>query len=214
MKPYLLILAVMISYVKAAAPAFPNRPWKAKTPGLILLQDARYDNATDTIETAASGKAVIPLIIDTRPNVGSHSYALVGEVKFEKVGGTGFLETWTSVGGGKAFSRSLDEHGPMAKLTGSSAWRDFMLPMNLMGASTPVTQIDMNAVLPDGGKIWLRNLRLEPMNFGASEFPSMTGVLIIVVVLGAAIIAGWLIWRSRRRHARENEIKRMMAADA
>ena len=179
MKPYLLILALMTSYLNAAAPVFPNRPWKANTPGLTVLKVASYDNAAATIEVTASDKAVLPVIIDAQPNVGTHSYRVMGEVKYEKVGGTGFLETWTSIGAGKAFSRTLGEYGPMAKLTGTSAWREFMLPMNMMGASEPVKQIEMNVVLPDGGKVWLRNLRLEPMDLGVPGFNPM---MVMVVV--------------------------------
>jgi|GEM_PF-1526472 len=212
MKPYLLILALMTSYLNAAAPAFPNRPWKADTPGLTVLKDASYDNTTTTIEVTASDKAVIPVFIDAEPNVGTHSYALMGEVKYEKVGGTGFLETWTSIGANKAFSRSLDEYGPMAQLTGTNAWREFMLPMNMMGSSTPVKQIEMNVVLPDGGKVWLRNLRLEPMDFSASGLPYM--LIVIAASVGTAASVVLLVWRNNRRRSRETEIKRMMAADA
>lgn len=212
MKPYLLILALTTTNLNAAAPAFPNRPWKAGTPGLTLLKEAHSDNATATIEVTATDESVIPLIIDTQPNVGAHSYALFGEVKYEQVRGTGFLETWTTVGGNKFFSRSLAEEGPMAKLTGSGAWREFMLPMNLMGASAPVQQIEMNVVLPNGGKVWLRNLRLQPMDFGT---PGLNAVIVVTaVVLLIAITTALLIWRSRRRRSSENEINRMMAADA
>jgi len=92
MKPYLLILALMTSYLNAAAPAFPNRHWKADTPGLTLLKDVSYDNAITTIEVTASDKAVIPVFIDAEPNVGTHSYALMGEVKYEKVAARAFLK--------------------------------------------------------------------------------------------------------------------------
>ncbi|MDB6004356.1 MAG: hypothetical protein JWR15_1343 [Prosthecobacter sp.] len=211
MKPYLLILALMTPHLKAAAPAFANRPWKADTPGLTLLKDARYDPATATIEVMAAEKAVVPLIIDEQPNVGNNSYVLLGEVKYEQVGGAGFLETWTSVSGGKAFSRSLAEQGPMAKLTGNSAWREFMLPMNMMGSSAPVKQIEMNVVLPNGGKVWLRHLRLEPLDLGSTGFNPM---IVIAALLLIAITVALLLWRSRRRRSSENEIKRMMAADA
>lgn len=211
MKPHLLILALMTSYLNAAEHAFPNRPWKADTPGLTVSKYAIYDNTTGVIEVTASDKAVIPVLVDAQPNVGTHSYALMGEVKYEKVGGTGFLETWTSIGAGKAFSRSLADYGPMGKLTGTSVWREFMLPMNMMGASTPVKQIEMNVVLPDGGKVWLRNLRLEPMDFDASGFPFMT--IMIAAGAGAAAIVALVVWRSKRRHASESEIKRIMAAD-
>ena len=212
MKPYLLILALMTSYMNAAAPAFPIRPWKADTPGLTVSKYASYDNATDVIEVTASDTALIPVFVDAQPNVGTHSYALMGEVKYEKVGGTGFLETWASIGAGKAFSRSLADYGPMGKLMGTSAWREFMLPMNMMGSSEPVKQIEMNVALPDGGKVWLRNLRLEPMDFGASGFPFMT--IALVASVGAVAIVVLLVWRSKRRRSSEKEIKRMMAADA
>jgi len=212
MKPYLLILALMTSYLNAAAPAFPNRSWKADTPGLTVSKYASYDNATGVIEVTGTDKAVIPVLVDTQPNVGTHSYTLMGEVKYEKVGGTSFLETWTSIGAGKAFSRSLADYGPMGKLTGTSAWREFMLPMNMMGSSEPVKQIEMNVMLPDGGKVWLRNLRLEPLDVGA---PGFNPVMVIAVVISLiAITTALLIWRNKRQRSSENEIKRMMAADA
>lgn len=211
MKPYLLILALMTPHLPAAEPAFPTRPWKTGTPGVTLLKEAHHDNATGTIEVTAGEQALIPLVIDAQPQVGTQSYALRGEVKYEQVGGTGFLETWTTVGGNKSFSRSLAEQGPMAKLTGSSAWRDFALPMNMTGSSEPVQQIEMNVMLPDGGKVWLRHLRLEPMQLGP---PTLFPSLMPAGLLLAAIIAAALIWRNKRRRSSETEIKRMMAADA
>jgi len=84
--------------------------------------------------------------------------------------------------------------------------------MNMMGSSTPVKQIEMNVVLPDGGKVWLRNLRLEPMDFGASGLPYM--LIVIAASVGTAASVVLLVWRNNRRRSRETEIKRMMAADA
>ncbi|WP_395745986.1 hypothetical protein [Prosthecobacter sp.] len=204
------ILALMIAHVSAAEPASPQRLWKPDTPGLTLEKAAHYDAPTGTFEITASDEALQRLFVDTQPKVGAHSYALRGEVKYEQVGGTGFLETWTSLDENKAFSRTLGEQGPMGKLTGTSAWREFVLPMNLMGSSTPVKQIEMNVVLPDGGKVWLRNLRIETMNFAPAK---SSWALLVSVAAGVGVIIALLVWRSRRRHASEDEIKRMMAAD-
>ena len=204
-----LCLLVMAASIAAAEPAFSNREWKPGTPDLTVATTARYDDSASAFEVKAGEKTVVPVIVDSKPAVGTHSYALMGEVKHEGVGGTGFLETWTSLGGNKAFSRTLGDYGPMAKLTGNSTWRDFILPMNLMGATTPVTQIEMNVVLPDGGTVWLRNLRLEPMDFGSGQ--SYTTLLVASAVLAVAVL--WFVWRSRNRRS-EDEIKRMMAADA
>lgn len=85
-----------------------------------------------------------------------------------------------------------------------------MLPMNLMGATTPVTQIEMNVVLPDGGTVRLRNLRLEPMEFGLGQSYAVT-LLAASAALAVAVI--WFLWRGRNRRS-EDELKRMMAADA
>lgn len=211
MKPHLLILVLMTSTLHAAGQAFPDRPWTVKTPGLSVQKGASFDQATDVFEVAASDQAVIPVFVDAQPNVSTHSYTLRGEVKYENVGGTGFLETWTSVGDGKAFSRTLGEYGPMAKLTGTSAWREFTLPMNMMGSSDPVKQIEMNVVLPNGGKVWLRSLRLEPTDFGSPVFSPML-VMVSIAVIAAVVVL--FIWRSRHRRSSEAELKRMMAADA
>ncbi|WP_395747796.1 hypothetical protein [Prosthecobacter sp.] len=212
MKPYLLIIAsLMIVHAIAAEPAFPTRDWKGGTPGLTVQKGASYDETAGTFEVRAPEQAVVPVMVDAQPGVGMHSYALLGEVKYEGVGGTGFLETWTSLGGNKAFSRTLGEYGPMSKLTGNSAWREFMLPMNLTGASAPVTQIEMNVVLPDGGKVWLRKLRLEPMTNGTPS-SNLTAVMVGTGGLVLALVVALLILRKRRQSS-EQEIKRMMAAD-
>lgn len=205
-----LCLLVMAAFIAAAEPAFPNREWKPGTPDLTIAATARYDDSASAFEVKAGEKTVAHVLVDSKPAVGTHSYALMGEVKHEGVGGTGFLETWTSLGGNKAFSRTLGDFGPMARLTGNNTWREFMLPMNLMGATTPVTQIEMNVVLPDGGTVWLRNLRLEPMDFGPGQ--SYTTTLLVASAVLAAVVL-WFVWRSRNRRS-EDEIKRMMAADA
>lgn len=210
MKLTLFIFSLMIAHVSAAESAFPKRLWKPSAPGLTVQKAAQYDAATGTFEITASDEAVLPIFVDVQPNVGTHSYVLLGEVKYDHVGGTSFLETWTTVGENKAFSRTLGEYGPMSKLAGTSAWREFMLPMNLMGSSVPVKQIEMNVVLPDGGKVWLRNLRLELREFGSTGFPWLLLLAALSVVMA---ITACLAWRSRRRRSSEYEIKRMMATD-
>ena len=87
--------------------------------------------------------------------------AVTGEVRYDNVEGDGFLEMWSHFGETAAyFSRTLGVAGPMAKLTGTSDWRAFMLPFNAKGASSRPSKLVVNVQLPGKGSVFLRNLKL------------------------------------------------------
>ncbi len=207
-----LVLTVFGVLTAGARPAEVQRRWAPEVDGLKVAEGATFDPKEDAWQVKAGPQAVVPILVDERPGVGERSYRLSGEVKFEGVGGTGFLETWTGIGSGKAFSRTLGDYGPMQKLQGKSAWREFILPMNMTGASDPVSRIEFNAVLPDGGTVWVKNLRLEPFTLPAEALWLKVGVPAAIVTV---LALGVLFWRlSRRRVAKARELSRMMAADA
>jgi hypothetical protein len=172
-----------------------SRDWSPSTPDLEIQNTAKWDAAEGTFEINAIGDAVVPVLKDTKPGLSPIPYQVTGEVRYENVG-TGFLEMWshfppTQPGQpeGSYFSRTLGEVGPMRKLEGSSAWRSFILPFDPTGASGPPTRLELNIVLPDGGTVWLRNVRL--LTTGKSDWsnPTTAGRAIGIIggVAGATI---------------------------
>ena len=70
------------------------------------------------------------------PGITASSYALVGEVRYENVEGTGYLEMWNYFPDGKTyFSRTLGDSGPFQSLSGSCGWRSFTLPFYIGNAT-------------------------------------------------------------------------------
>ena len=62
------------------------------------------------------------------PPIATPVWAVVGEVRYEGVAGDGYLEMWSVFKDGRFFSRTLDQAGPMSRLSGASGWREFVLP--------------------------------------------------------------------------------------
>lgn len=95
------------------------------------------------------------------PGVGGPAYAIKGEVRYEDVQGTGYLEMWSFFPeGGMFFSRTLGKSGPMGRLEGSSSWRAFALPFLLKDSPTRPNRLEVNVVLPGRGTVFLSPLQL------------------------------------------------------
>jgi hypothetical protein len=103
------------------------------------------------------------------------AYAVVGTLAYEGVLGTGYLEMWSHFpDGSRYFSRTLAQEGPMRALRGTSAARAFVLPFVRGAAAPPPTKLVVNAVLPKGGAITVRGVRL--VAYDASEgLPGVAG---------------------------------------
>jgi len=190
--PCLIAAALASPAMNAAEPA--PREWKPGTAAVDLL--GHTPDASGALEIRASDTAVVPVLRDTQPGLNATRYVLLGEVKYEKVGGTGFLEMWNVFPASKPgqpeskyFTRALGAFGPMQKLEGNSAWREFMLPFNPDGAGGAPVRLELNVVLPDGGTVWLRNLRLtqpEPV-FGFTWLQSDRASGVVGGLVGALI---------------------------
>lgn len=103
------------------------------------------------------------------PPITRSRYGLAGQVRYQDVAGTGYLEMWsTFTGKGSFFTRALAPAGPMESLSGSSSWRPFLLPFDAQGAGTP-TRLTVNVVLPGRGVVQLGPLRL--IQYGEAEDP-------------------------------------------
>lgn len=172
-----------------------SRDWFPSTSDLEVQNTAKWDATGGTFEISAGTDAVVPVLKDTKPGLSPVPYQVTGEVRYENVG-TGFLEMWShfpptqpGLPEGSYFSRTLGEVGPMQKLEGSSAWRSFILPFDPTGASGPPTRLELNIVLPDGGTVWLRNIRLLTTGNNDWSNPAIAGKTIGLIggVAGATI---------------------------
>jgi hypothetical protein len=102
------------------------------------------------------------LLAIENPPIKGRRYALKGEIRYENVQGAAYLEMWNNFPHGRFFSRTLNEpgSGPMARITGTSDWRPFILPFDQTGSATPPNRIEVNLHLPGRGVVFVGPLEL------------------------------------------------------
>lgn len=137
----------------------------AETTGDIFTK-AGWKPLTDSLEFPAeirpeSGSPnAIPLIELESPGIDCANHLVAGEIRYEGVAGTAYLEMWTVYENGERyFSRTLGEVGPSAKLSGDSDWRLVSLPF-LGSADRKPARLEINVVLPGGGTVEFRHFKL------------------------------------------------------
>jgi hypothetical protein len=183
--------------------------------GAVVTVDGR--SAVEISNTNATPLRVRVLTIQ-KPPVNKTFYAILGEVKYERVRGDGYLEMWNyfpplrpGVPEGAFFSRTLGDSGEMAKLTGTSNWRRFMLPFDRTGASGPPTRLEVSVFLPGQGTVFLGPIRLVEYTGTLSEALRPAGAWwsdrmagLIGGIAGATIgcLASLLAWLATRGKAR------------
>jgi len=124
------------------------------------LASISKDHGEVQIRANSSGELTLPLARLDHPSIGTPVYALAGEIRGQAVKGSGYLEMWSVFPGqGRFFSRTLAAGGPLGKITGSFAWRPFVLPFDSGKAGAP-SSLEINLVLPEGGEVAFRNIRL------------------------------------------------------
>ena len=157
--------------------------WKNSPPAgaTIVMQDGK---SALKIENTNAAPLTVRLMIVTNPPVAEMLYAITGEVKYENVGGSGYLEMWNffapaqpGEAEGKYFSRTLGDAGEMAKISGTSDWRKFMLLFDRTGASEPPTRLEINLVLPGSGTVYLRAAKLEKPQSASWWSPRQAGLI-------------------------------------
>jgi len=155
--------------------------------------------------------APVEILSIDQPGITAPVYALRGRVRYEGVEGTGYLEMWNLFSDGSAyFSRTLATQGPLASLSGSSAWRDMALPFSAAGTEKRPSKLVLNLVLPGRGKVWIGPLTLvqydereDPLASSGAWWNDRQGGMIggiggLVLGLGGALI-GLLSSRGRGR---------------
>jgi len=142
------------------------------------------------VDGASGARSITVLTID-RPGISTARYALTGQVRYDQVDGTGYLELWNYFpNGGQYFSRTLAETGPMMKLHGTSSWRSFTLPFDATGAPPP-TKLVLNVVLAGSGVVYLGPVKLTEATRDESSLPGPSSSERISGVAGG--LAGSLI---------------------
>jgi hypothetical protein len=130
--------------------------------GEVVEQDGPHTGVLK-IAHPGPGPAVIQLAEITGPGITAQQYALSGQVRYENVGGTGFLEMLSYLPDGNwFFSRTLGQVGPMQSLAGTSTWRDTQLPASL-GTDPAVprpNRLVLNLHLEGPGTVYLSDFTL------------------------------------------------------
>jgi hypothetical protein len=131
--------------------------------------DARTRFETLQIENLGVEPRSVTLLVLDQPRITASRYAVRGQVRYEQMEGTGYLEMWSFLtGGGRFFSRTLAGSGSLASLTGKSGWRPFLLPFNTNGQGRPERLI-VNVVFGGRGTVFLSPLEL--VQYSGSEDP-------------------------------------------
>ena len=186
----------------------------AALPGELVTQDGRTAlRVQNTNETPLQ----VRLLTVANPSIRSSYYALRGQIKYVDVHGEGFLEMWNvfapEANNGaekKFFSRTLGESGEMGKISGTSDWRDFLLPFNSTGATSSPSALEVNLILPGPGVVFLGPMELVQYPGGPpfesvaqSWWTDRTGSLIGGIMGGLfGCMAGLLMWLASKGRAR------------
>jgi hypothetical protein len=179
--------------------------------------EVRNDGTLD-VPSSESGARTLTLVEIESPPVTSDHYAVRGRVRYRDVKGDAYLEMWSVFAEGHFFTRTLDVAGPLAKITGSSDWRDFSLIFDATGAKAPPSRLIVNLVLPGAGEVSLSGLsvvELDPGDFAFGAPASRVGLWggIAGAVLGiAGGLLGWLASAGRAKALVIAGLRVMMAA--
>lgn len=130
--------------------------------GEVLLPDGNSPFERLMVENTESTRKTITVATIDEPGVTMKAYAVRGEVAYDGVEGDGYLELVSVLPGGARYSSpTIEESGLLQKLSGTSDWREFLLPVYVMSREAPPPErLIVNVVLPGRGKVYLRSVRL------------------------------------------------------
>jgi hypothetical protein len=145
------------------------------------------------------------------PEITSEAWAVIGRIRYEDVQGRGYLEMWSVFpDGARYFSRTMSESGPLAALSGTSPWRDLVLPFYSSPEAADPSRLELSLVVGEHGPIELGPLKVVEMSadtpigdlltdgwWGSRTSGWMGGVGGAIVGLFGAFI-GWASSRGNR----------------
>jgi len=137
--------------------------------GQSVEEYIRLANTTDE-------KKTLSLLTIDEPGIKENHYVITGQVRYEGIEGTAFLETMNHFGADQAyFSRTVMDSGPMQSLSGSSDWRNFQIPFFINEGNERPTKIDFNLTMPGKGTVDISSLRLVEGNIKMDLPPRVSG---------------------------------------
>ena len=100
----------------------------------------------------------------------SSVYVVRGRVRYQNVEGDAHLEMWNVMpDGSRYFSRTMMDIGSMQKIQGTSDWRVFELPFNLMDSRPESVTLEINIVMPGKGTIEVSGLTIGDAQRGGRQ---------------------------------------------
>ena len=198
------------------------------------------DGSAVIVEHGEAKPVNFALLSLENPGIHAKAYALRCSVRYSDVESAGYLEMWNVFPAGeegkpdlRAFSRTMGQAGPMAKITGTTDWRPAILPFNADGAKGDLKKLEVNLFLPGKGRVEIKDVELvefgdaatmwqllqratdamlappsQPALNSAKDWP-MSGIASLGLV-SASAMAMWFIVKKRR----DTEQRRMKALDA
>ena len=140
------------------------------TAGEVIEPNADCPFAQLRMQNSQNEKKIFAILTINDPCITTASYAITGQVRYERVEEMGYLEMWSHFPDGKMyFSRTLGDSGQMQSLTGSSGWRPLTLPFYI-GDTTKMrpVKLELNIVLHGRGTVFLGPLKLVQFEKGQS----------------------------------------------
>lgn len=108
------------------------------------------------IESSQSQPKTVTILTVEDPGITGPRYALVGQVRYDRVEGEGYLEMLNHFPGAPPyFTKACAPAGPLKCLSGSSDWRTFVLPFFVDKENMHPTKLVVNVVLPGKGTVYL-----------------------------------------------------------
>jgi hypothetical protein len=127
------------------------------------------DGSVSLVSEAGRGLS-LTLAEIANPGITRDRYVVRGRVRYRGVVGEGYLEMWNLFGdGGRYFTRTLGDSGPLQKVSGSSEWRDFGLYFDATGAAAPPEKLVIGLVLPGEGEVAISNMTLAELDSATPE---------------------------------------------
>jgi len=104
------------------------------------------------------------------PGVTATIWAIRGNIRYEGVSEDSFMEMWSYLGENEHYySRTLQKHGPMATISGSSDWRPFVVPFFSNENAPTLSNLQLNIIYGGEGVISIGPL--EIVQFAPGEDP-------------------------------------------
>jgi hypothetical protein len=165
-----LVLAVLL-FVSRREDAAAEKPLREISWVALRDQDAlaegselQADGSLSLVSRPEQGLN-ITLVEIPSPGITEDRYVVRGRVRYREVSGEGYLEMWNLFGdGGRYFTRTLEEAGPLQRIAGTSDWRDFGLYFDATGAAAPPEKLIIGLVLPGAGEVSISNLTLVELD--------------------------------------------------